>query len=94
MIQPLLDRVLLEKKEIEKKTASGIVLPESSAEKPSTATVVAVGPGRLDEAGKLVSVGVEVGDVVIYKQYSTTEVKDNGKEYLIVDSKDILAVVK
>ncbi len=94
MIQPLLDRVLLEKKEAEKTTASGIILSESSSEKPSSAIVVAVGPGKLDDNGKLVEVGVQVGDTVIFKQYSTTEIKDNGKDYLIVDSKDILAVVK
>lgn len=94
MIQPLLDRVLLEKTEVEKKTLSGIILTESQKEKPSTGTVVAVGPGKVDDHGALVEVGVKVGDVVIYKQYATTDIKDNGKDYLIVESKDILAIVK
>lgn len=94
MIQPLLDRVLLEKTEAEKKTASGIILTENSKDQPSTGKVVAVGPGKTDDSGKLLQPEVSVGDVVIYKQYATTEVKQDGKEYLIVDSKDILAIVK
>jgi len=92
MIQPLLDRVVLEKMEIEKKTASGIVLSDVK-EKPSMAKVLAVGPGKY-ENGNLIPVGVSVGETVVYKQYATTEIKIDGKEYLIVESKDILAIVK
>jgi len=92
MIQPLLDRVVLEKLEIEKKTASGIVLSDVK-EKPSMAKVLAVGPGKY-ENGNLIPVGVSVGETVVYKQYATTELKLDGKEYLIVESKDILAIVK
>lgn len=92
MIQPLLDRVVLEKLEIEKKTASGIVLSDVK-EKPSMAKVLAVGPGKY-ENGNLIPVGVSVGETVVYKQYATTEIKIDGKEYLIVESKDILAIVK
>ncbi len=92
MIQPLLDRVVLEKLEIEKKTASGIVLSDVK-EKPSMAKVFAVGPGKY-ENGNLIPVGVSVGETVVYKQYATTEIKIDGKEYLIVESKDILAIVK
>lgn len=92
MIQPILDRVVLEKLEIEKKTASGIVLSDVK-EKPSMAKVLAVGPGKY-ENGNLIPVGVSVGDTVVYKQYATTEIKIDGKEYLIVESKDILAIVK
>lgn len=94
MIQPLLDRVLLEKVEEEKKTESGIILAETPKELPSTGRVIAVGPGKRDDAGALIPVDVEVGDVVIYKQYSSTEVKDNQKTYLIVENKDILAIVR
>ncbi|NLA78553.1 MAG: co-chaperone GroES [Erysipelothrix sp.] len=93
MIVPLKDRVLLEKLEVEKKTASGIILAEASKEKPSMANVVAVGPGS-EVDGKLVPVGVEVGQLVIFKQYAGTDIKYENKEYLIVDSKDILAVIK
>lgn len=92
MIQPLLDRVVLEKLEIEKKTASGIVLSDVK-EKPSIAKVLAVGPGKY-ENGNLIPVGISVGETVVYKQYATTEIKVDGKEYLIVESKDILAIVK
>jgi chaperonin GroES len=93
MIVPLLDRVLLEKVEAEKKTASGIILAETSKEKPSMATVVAVGPGK-EEDGKLIPVGLKVGQTVIFKQYAGTDVKYEDKDYLIVESKDILAVIE
>ncbi len=94
MIKPLYDRVLLEKMEAKAETASGIILPESGKEEPSTARVVAVGEGRKTDDNKLIPVDVAVGDIVIYKKYSTTEVKHHGKEYLIIDMKDILAVVE
>lgn len=95
MIVPLLDRVLLEKIEAEKKTESGIVfaLADAAKEKPSMATIVAVGPGK-SEDGVLVPMGVEVGQTVIFKQYAGTEVKHQNKEYLIVEIKDILAIVE
>lgn len=92
MIQPLLDRVVLQKQEVEKKTASGILLTDVK-DKPSVATVVAVGPGKM-ENGVLIPVGVEVGDTVIYKPYAATEVKVEAKEVLILESKDLLAIVK
>lgn len=93
MIVPLQDRVLLEKSEAEKKTASGIILAETSKEKPSMATVIAVGPGKVED-GKTIPVGVEVGQRVIFKQYAGTDVKYDNKEYLIVESKDILAIIE
>ncbi len=93
MIVPLLDRVLLEKVEAEKKTASGIILAETSKERPSMATVVAVGPGK-EEDGRVIPVGVSVGQTVIFKQYAGTDVKFEDKDYLIVESKDILAIVE
>jgi len=93
MIVPLLDRVLLEKAEAEKKTASGIILAESNKEKPSIAKVIAVGPGKTEE-GILVPMTVHVNDIVIFRQYATTEVKYENKEYLIVESKDILAIIE
>lgn len=94
MLRPLLDRVLLEKVEEEKVTKSGIILSDKTVEKPSTAKVVAVGPGKVDDQGKPVVMEVSVGDLVVYKQYSGTNVKDGQKEYVIVEMKDILAVVE
>lgn len=93
MIVPLLDRVLLEKAEAEKKTASGIILAESNKEKPSIAKVIAVGPGKTED-GILVPMTVRVNDTVIFRQYATTEVKYENKEYLIVENKDILAIIE
>lgn len=93
MIVPLSDRILLEKVEAEKKTASGILLAEATKEKPSMATVVAVGPGKVED-GVLIPVGVEVGQTVIFKQYAGTDVKYENKEYLIVEIKDVLAIVE
>ena len=94
MLRPLLDRVLLEKVEEEKVTKSGIILSDKTVEKPSTAKVIAVGPGKVDEHGKPIVMEVKVGDIVVYKQYSGTNVKDDNKEYVIVEMKDILAVVE
>jgi len=93
MIRPLCDRVLLEKVEQEKKTASGIILSDASQEKSYLARVVAVGPGKVDN-GKVVEVGVKVNDLVIYKQYTPTEIKYENKVYLVLEAKDILAVVE
>jgi chaperonin GroES len=93
MIVPLSDRVLLEKVEAEKQTASGILLAETTKEKPSMATVVALGPGK-EEKGIVVPMGIEVGQTVIFKQYAGTDVKYENKEFLIVEIKDILAIVE
>ncbi len=93
MIKPLADRVLLEKIEAEKKSPGGIILAETSKEKPSMAKVIAIGPGKVED-GQLVPVDVKIGQTVIFKQYSGTEVKFEQKEYLLVDSKDILAIVE
>lgn len=93
MIKPLLDRVLLEKVEQEKKTASGILLSDASQEKSFLAKVIAVGPGKVED-GKVIEVGLKVNDLVIYKQYAPTTVKYENKEYLILEAKDILAIVE
>lgn len=93
MIKPLSDRVVLIKIEQEKKTASGIVLSDASKEKPHLAKVVAVGPGKI-ENGTLIPLDIKVDDQVIYKPYAPTEVKIDGQEYLIVEAKDILAIIE
>ena len=89
MIKPLSDRVVLIKIEQEKKTASGIVLSDASKEKPHLAKVVAVGPGKIENG-----LDIKVDDQVIYKPYAPTEVKIDGQEYLIVEAKDILAIIE
>ena len=88
MIQPLADRVLIEPKEAETKTAAGIYIPDTAKEKPQQGTVVAAGPGKKDEPME-----VKVGDQVIYGKYAGTEVNFEDKKYLIVKQSDILAVL-
>ena len=88
MIKPLVDRVLIEPKEAETKTASGIFIPDTAKEKPQQGTVLAVGPGKKDEPME-----VKVGDVVLYGKYSGTEVAVEEKKYLIVKQSDILAIL-
>jgi len=92
-IKPLGDRVLVEpKKEGEEKIGS-LYVPDTAKEKPQEGTVVAVGSGRYED-GKLVAPEVKVGDKVLYGKYSGTEIKQGGKEYLIVRESDILAVIQ
>ena len=90
---PLGDRVVLKQVEAEETTKSGIVLPGQAQEKPQQAEVIAVGPGGVVD-GKEVKMEVTVGDKVIYSNYSGTEVKLDGEEYIIVEQSDILAIVK
>ena len=92
-IKPLEDRVIVQQVEAETVTASGIVLPDTAKEKPQEGRVLAVGPGRIDDKGNRVPLDVAEGDVVIYSKYGGTEVKYGGEEYLILSSRDILAVV-
>ncbi|HLV04624.1 MAG TPA: co-chaperone GroES [Actinomycetaceae bacterium] len=93
-IKPLEDRVVVQTLEAEQTTASGLVIPDTAQEKPQEGSVVAVGPGRVDDNGNRVPLDVKVGDVVIYSKYGGTEVKYGGEEYLILSSRDILAVVE
>ena len=94
-IKPLGDRILLKPLEAEEKTRGGIVLPDTAKEKPQEGKVVAVGPGKVLESGKVQPVEVKVGDVVLYGKYSGTEVATkDGEEYLIVREEDIVAVIK
>lgn len=94
MLKPLGDRVVIELVESEEKTASGIVLPDSAKEKPQEGKIVAVGSGRVLENGERIALEVSVGDRIIFSKYSGTEVKFDGKEYLILRDSDILAVVE
>jgi chaperonin GroES len=92
-IKPLEDRILVQANEAETTTASGIVIPDTAKEKPQEGTVLAVGPGRVDEKGKRIPVDVKVCDTVIYSKYGGTEVKYSGEEYLILSARDVLAVL-
>jgi chaperonin GroES len=87
-IKPLADRVLIEPKEAEEKTASGIYIPDTAKEKPQKGTVIAVGPGTKD-----VTMEVKVNDVVLYGKYAGTEINVDGKDYLMMKQSDILAVI-
>jgi len=88
MIKPLADRVLIEPKEAETQTASGIFIPDTAKEKPQQGKVLAVGRGSKDE-----TMEVKEGDVVLYGKYAGTEVTVDGKKYLIVKQSDILAII-
>ncbi len=88
MIKPLADRVLIEPKEAEVKTASGIFIPDTAKEKPQQGTVLATGPGKSDEPME-----VKAGDQVLYGKYAGTEVTVDDKKYLIVKQSDILAIL-
>jgi len=93
-IKPLEDRVVVQANEAETTTASGLVIPDTAKEKPQEGTVIAVGPGRIDDNGNRVPLDVNVGDVVIYSKYGGTEVKYAGEEYLVLSARDLLAVVE
>ncbi|MCC9626362.1 co-chaperone GroES [Thalassospira sp. MA62] len=93
MLKPLGDRVIIEVVEKEEKTIGGIVLPDTAKEKPQQGKVVAVGTGRVTDEGKRIALDVKENDLVIYSKYAGTEVKHDGKEYLIVRESDILAIV-
>ena len=91
-LRPLGDRVVVKPSPKEEVTKSGLVLPETAKERPQEGTIVAVGPGRLEE-GKRVALDVKEGDKVLYAKYAGTEVKIDEEDLLIMSEKDILAVV-
>ncbi len=92
-LKPLGDRLVVEPRERESTTASGLVLPETAKEKPQEGEVIAVGPGRRDDDGKRIEMDVKVGDVVLYAKYGGTEVKIDDKKLLILKESDVLAIV-
>ena len=87
-VKPLADRVLVEPSEAETTTASGIIIPDTAKEKPQKGTIVAIGNGKKDEP-----LTVKVGDTVLYGKYSGTELKYEGKDYMIMRESDILAII-
>lgn len=92
-LHPIRDRVIIKPIPKEKTTASGIVLPDTSEEKPQEGEVIAVGPGRMTDDGKLITPSVERGHRVLFKKYAPDEVEVDGQKYLILDEGDILAVL-
>jgi chaperonin GroES len=93
-LKPLGDRLVVEPKEREETTASGIILPETAKEKPQEGVVLATGPGRRDEDGDRIEMDVAVGDTVLYAKYAGTEIKLEGKKLLILKETDVLAIVE
>lgn len=93
-MRPLADRVIVEPSEGEEVTTGGILLPETAKEKPQQGKIVAAGPGRRDEDGKIIAMDVKVNDTVLYAKYAGTEIKIEGKKLLILKESDILAVVE
>lgn len=92
-IRPLGDRLLVERMEQEEKTLGGIIIPDNAKEKPMEGKVVAAGNGAKTEDGKVIPLDVKVGDVVLFAKWGGTEVKVNGREYLIMKESDVLAIV-
>jgi chaperonin GroES len=93
-IKPLEDRIVVQANEAETTTASGLVIPDTAKEKPQEGTVLAVGPGRIDDKGNRVPIDVKVGDVVLYSKYGGTEVAVDGEDLLVLNGRDVLAVVE
>ena len=92
--RPLHDRVLIKVLDSEEKTSGGIIIPDTAKEKPQEGEIVAVGPGAMNDTGKLAPMDVKVGDIVLFGKWSGTEVKIDGKEYSIMKESDIMGVSK
>ena len=92
-IKPLHDRVLVIRIEAEEKTSGGIIIPDTAKEKPQEGKVIAAGPGKRDDSGKLIPMAVKKDDRVLFGKYSGTEIKINGIEHLILREDDILGIL-
>jgi chaperonin GroES len=94
-LQPLEDRIVVRPSESEETTASGLVIPDTAKEKPQQGEVLAVGPGkRSEQTGELIPLDVAVGDTVVYSKYGGTEITSGGEDLLILNARDVLAIVK
>lgn len=93
-LKPLGDRVVVEAVEQAQQSAGGVILPDTAKEKPQEGIVIFVGPGRRTDKGDVIPMDLKVDDRIIYSKYSGSEIKLDGKEYLIVSEKDVLAIVK
>jgi chaperonin GroES len=92
-IKPLQDRILVERVE-EEETVGGIIIPDTAKEKPQKGKIIEVGPGRKDDKGKIVPLDVKPGDHVLFNKYAGTEIKIEGKEYLLMREDDVMALVE
>ena len=94
-LQPLEDRIVVRPGEAEETTVSGLVIPDTAKEKPQQGEVLAVGPGkRADSTGELIPTDIKVGDVVLYSKYGGTEIAVDGEDLLVLNGRDVLAVVE
>ena len=93
-VKPLEDRIVVEPSEAETTTSSGLVIPDTAKEKPQQGKVLAVGPGRTTDEGKVVAMAVKVGDTVLYSKYGGTEVTIGGKDLLILAGRDVLGIIE
>jgi chaperonin GroES len=93
-IRPLHDRVIVKRLEEERKTASGIVIPDTAAEKPDQGEIIAVGKGKVADDGKVRALDVKVGDKVLFGKYSGQAVKIKGDEYLVMREEDLMGVIE
>ena len=88
---PLADRIVVTALKQDEVTASGLVIPDTAKEKPQQGEVLAVGPGKMDDTGKRITIELETGDRILYAKYSGTEIKLDGIDYIVLNEKDILA---
>ena len=93
-IRPLHDRVIVKRIEEEKKSAGGIVIPDTAAEKPDQGEIVAVGKGKKDDNGKLIAIDVKIGDRVLFGKYSGQTVRVKGDELLVMREEDLMGVIE
>lgn len=93
-IRPLHDRVIVERVEEEAKTAGGLIIPDTAKEKPQKGVIIAAGHGKKSDEGKVLPLDVKVGDQILFGKYSGTEIKVEGKEYLMMREEEILAVIE
>lgn len=93
-IRPLNERILVKRMEEDEKTEGGIIIPESAKETPVEGHVIAVGPGKRDDSGKIVPIDVKVGDRIIFSKYGGTEVNLDGVEHLLLREDDVLGIVE
>jgi len=93
-IRPLADKVIIQRTEAQSKTAGGIVLPDSAKEKPKRGKVIAVGEGKMLDNGSRAPMSVKKGQEVLFTNYAGSEVKMDGKEYLIMDESEIMAIIE
>jgi len=94
-LKPLDDRIVVKPNEAETQTASGLVIPDTAKEKPQQGKVLAVGPGkRAETSGELIPLGIEVGQTVLYSKYGGTEITADGEDVLVLNGRDVLAIVE